>query len=555
MMQADATDGDTELMGFDPNLPKQKTFEMPSALVILSIIMVASALATLVLTPGEYQRQERSFPNWVTYKVRAGDTIQSIASLMSIEQLSMEDLRPTEKDTSSIELLVVGAEILVPSGGSVRSVVIPNSYRAIDPRPNHLTAVGITELIANVARAPILGLVDRAQIIGFVLLVGGAFGIILSTGAIDHGLGWVVTKLGDGKAKWTIIPVSFTLFSLGGAVYGMGEDTIAFVLITVPFAIRLGYDSITGVAMCYMASQVGFAGAFFNPFTIGIAQGIAELPYLSGLQFRYVIWFVMTLAGILFTTWWAKRVEKCPQMSPTFAFDETRRAAMAKEASHGATRPSVRQFAIIGLAVGAVFVSGYCVANMGWFINEMAALLMVAAVICGMVNGYSPMRVSQEFVKGASGMVEPALIIAFSAGVVIVLQQAQVLDTILYALAAPLQGISVSIAAVAMMMVQASLNFFVPSGSGQAAMTMPLIAPLCDLIQLDRQVGVLAFQFGDGFGNIVIPTSAVLMGVLGAAKISWTTWVNFVWPFVVCLHVIGAIFLIIATYGPSEWMR
>ena len=152
-------------------------------------------------------------------------------------------------------------------------------------------------------------------------------------------------------------------------------------------------------------------------------------------------------------------------------------------------------------------------------------------------------------------MVEPALIIAFSAGVVIVLQQARVLDTILYALATPLQGISASVAAVAMMMVQAMLNFFVPSGSGQAAMTMPLIAPLCDLVQLDRQVGVLAFQFGDGFGNILIPTSAVLMGVLGAAKIPWITWVKFAWPFVVCLHVIGAIFLIIATYGPSEWLR
>ena len=530
-------------------------FQMPPALVILTFIVIASALATLILPAGEYERVEKRFPQLKPYTVAEGDTLDSVAALFDTELTSLNELRPADGSAGPVQGLVPGAQVLVPVGGLTRNAVVPGTYQRVAEKDRGPLLERALASAGNVTLAPIKGFTERAQIIGFVLLLGGAFGVILATGAIDEGLRWAVLRLGQGRARWAVIPVSFTLFSLGGAVFGLGESTIAFVLITVPLSLRLGYDTITGVAMCYMASQVGFAGAFFNPFTVGIAQGIAELPYLSGLQLRYVVWACVTLVGIAFTMWWARRVEQDPTRSPVYSLDEAQRKKLAETDSHEPAAPSLSQALVIVVAFGSVFVSAFGVARLDWYIDEMAALFVVCAVLCGVLARFNTRRMSREFVAGAAMMAEPGLIIAFSAGIVMVLQQGQVLDTILYSLASPLEAVSPGIGAAALMCVQACLNFFVPSGSGQAAMTMPIVTPLCDLIGLHRQIGVLAFQFGDGFGNMVIPTSAVLMGVLGAARVPWTKWVRWVWPLVVLFHVLGALILIIAVNGPVSWLQ
>ncbi|MEM7625460.1 MAG: Na+/H+ antiporter NhaC family protein [Planctomycetota bacterium] len=528
---------------------------MPSALIILTVIVVAAAVATLVLPAGEFERVEKNFPDLVPYTVAEGDTLESIAAKTGAELDGVGDLRLAERSTEHLMEFSPGQRILVPVGGMTRNAVVPGTYRPVPEGERRSLADQALASAGNVTLAPIRGFAERAQIIGFVLLLGGAFGVILATGAIDDGLRWAVLRLGRGKAKWAVIPVSFTLFSLGGAVFGMGESTIAFVLITVPLALRLGYDTMTGVAMCYMASQVGFAGAFFNPFTVGIAQGIAELPYLSGLNFRYVVWFVVTSVGIGFTMWWARRVERNPMRSPTYALDESQRRHLAEVDAGEVGRPLASQMLVMLVAFGSVFVSAYGVAQLNWYIDEMAAMFVVCAVLCGFLARFRARKMSDEFVKGAAMMAEPGLIIAFSAGIVMVLQEGRVLDTILFGLASPLESVSPSLGASALMLVQACLNFFVPSGSGQAAMTMPIVTPLCDLIGLHRQVGVLAFQFGDGFGNLIVPTSAVLMGVLGASRVPWVTWVKWVLPLVIVLHVVGAIFLAIAANGPEAWLN
>ena len=528
---------------------------MPPALVILTVIVIASAVATLVLPAGEYERVEKTFPDLKPYTLAEGDTLASISESFDVELEAVTDLRQAESPTQRITALTPGTEVLVPTGGLTRNAVEPGTYTPVPDSELGTLGERAWSSAGNVTLAPIVGFDERAQIIGFVLLLGGAFGIILATGAIDEGLRWAVIKLGRGRAKWLVIPVSFTLFSLGGAVFGLGESTIAFVLITVPLALRLGYDTITGVAMCYMASQVGFAGAFFTPFTVGIAQGIAELPYLSGLNFRYVDWLVVTATGIAFTMWWARRVEQKPERSPTFALDESQRQRLAMIDAGDPAPLSIAHALVVVVAFGSVFMCGYGVAQLGWYIDEMAGMFVVGAVLCGVLARFGLRRMSDEFVKGANMMVEPALIIAVSAGIVMVLQEGRVLDTILFGLASPLESVSPGVGASALMLVQACLNFFVPSGSGQAAMTMPIVTPLCDLIGLHRQVGVLAFQFGDGFGNMVVPTSAVLMGVLGASRVPWITWVKWVLPLVIVLHVIGSIFLVIATNAPESWLN
>ncbi len=287
---------------------KRKSWEMPPVLAILFAILIVSAIARCVLPQGSYERVEKRVANRITYIIGPGDTREEIAQTTGA---TLEDVPES--------LPPAGQSIVVPVGGMTRSVVVPGTYQRQPIADEKPWIQRIGRALADLTLAPIEGFIERSQIIGFVLILGGSFGVILSSGAIDQGLHWLVSRLSAGGVAWVVIPVCFTLFSLGGAIFGMGESTIAFVLITVPLALRLGYDSITGIAICYMASQVGFAAAFFNPFTIGIAQGIAELPYLSGMTLRYIVWSVMTLVGIIACMWWASRVRRNPQLSPVLS--------------------------------------------------------------------------------------------------------------------------------------------------------------------------------------------------------------------------------------------
>lgn len=526
-----------------------------STLVILGFIVLAAAVATLIVPRGEYERVVKDFPKLVAHTIRAEESLASLSREVGApSELTLNEV--LDADTRApVDSLTAGQRVLVSAPGLQRTTIVPGTYQPLgDADPRGLWRRTMASL-RSVVLAPIRGFVLRAEVIGFVLLIGGAFGVILATGALDRALARAVTRLGEGSLRMLVIPVSMTLFSLGGAIFGMGESTIAFVLVTIPLSIRLGYDTITGVCMCYLATQIGFAGAFFNPFTVGIAQSIAELPHLSGLGFRLIAWALMTGLGIAFVGLWAKRVRADPSRSPTRALDKYWRNRM--EAGADQTKGPLRlaEYGVVLTAVAVLVLSGVGVALWGWYIEEMAALFVVAGIVGGLLGGFRPWRVAQEFSTGAASMIEPALVIALSAGVLAVLQDGQVLDTILRGLAAPLEALPRPVGAGLIMCGQAVLNFFVPSGSGQAAMTMPVMTPLCDILGIQRQVGVLAFQFGDGLGNMMIPTSAVLMGVLGAARVPWTTWVRWVWPLILMLHLLGGALLVVAIYGPEGWMK
>jgi uncharacterized ion transporter superfamily protein YfcC len=530
---------------------------VPATLVILGAIIVVAALATLVLPRGDFERVTKIFPRYVGTTVAAGEDRAAIFERVGSD-LAVDDPAAVVLDRASrqpVTTLQPGQAVLVPSSGLEKTAIVPGTYRRRASASDESFWDRLKQTLRNVALAPIRGFVDKAEIIGFVLIIGGAFGVILATGAIDRALARAIALAGEGRLRRLVIPLSMLLFSLGGAVFGMGESTIAFVLITVPLAIRLGYDTATGIAMCYLASQIGFAGAFFNPFTVGIAQSIAELPSLSGLGFRLVTFAIVTSVGIAFVSWHASRVRAHPQRSPTFALDESWRQRIAAEGEMGDGALGLRSWVVVLIALSTIALTGVGVAVWDWFIQEMAALFAVAAVAGGLVAGFRPGRIAAEFVRGARDMMEPVFVIALAAGILFVLQEGGVLDTVLDAVARPLVGLAPALGSIVIMIVQAGLNFFVPSGSGQAALTMPIVTPLCDIIGLDRQVGVLAFQFGDGFGNTIIPTSAVLMGALGAARVSWTAWIRYVWPLVLILHLVAAALLVAAVLGPDSWME
>jgi len=527
---------------------------VPATLVILSAILLAAVLATLVVPRGEYQRVLRQFPKLVAHTIQEGEDLAAIARAVGASPELRREQVLDRRTHEPVTALAPGARVLVQTPGLERTAIVPGTYERVALESEESLPRRVLDAGGGLFLAPIRGFIERAEVIAFVFLIGGAFGVVLATGAIDRALNRAVARLGEGWLRILVIPVSMVLFSLGGAIFGLGESTIGFVLVTIPLAIRLGYDTVTGICLCYFASQIGFAGAFFTPFTVGIAQSIAELPHLSGLGFRLVTWVLVTVVGVAFVSLWAKRVRANPALSPTRELDAKWRARLAAGEAGDEQRLGFGSMMVVIVALATVLLTGVGVALWGWYIQEMAALFVAAAIVAGFFGGYRPGRIAEEFTKGAKTMMEPALIIALSAGVLEILRDGRVLDTILQALAAPLESVVPAVGAALLMVVQAIINFFVPSGSGQAAMTMPVVTPLCDIISLDRQIGVLAFQFGDGFGNAMIPTSAVLMGVLGAARVSWVTWVKWVWPLIFLLHLVGAGLLTVAVYGPAEWM-
>ncbi|MEO8010573.1 MAG: putative basic amino acid antiporter YfcC [Dokdonella sp.] len=397
---------------------------------------------------------------------------------------------------------------------------------------------------------PFEGLVSGSRtssavgIVAFLLVVGGAFGVILKTGSIDRGLRALIEK--SRASPLLLLPLLFLLFSLGGAVFGMGEEAVPFILLLAPLLVRLGFDAITAVLVTLAATQIGFATSWMNPFSVAIAQGIAGLPPLSGSGFRIVMWIAFTLVGALFTVWYARRVRADPQSSLSYASDTYFRSAQAQQSLQAESHfGRVDMLNTLLLFAGLVWVI-WGVTVREYYIAEIAAQFFAIGLAIGLLSviaradGMSLDSVAAAFREGAGGMLPAALVVGLAKGLVLLLggtdaQTPSVMNTILYTLAMAVGDLPEMLSALLMLVVQAVLNFFVPSGSGQAALTMPIMAPLGDLVGVSRQVAVLAFQLGDGLANLVVPTSAVLMGALGAARLEWSVWIRFLVPFAAIL--------------------
>ena len=454
--------------------------------------------------------------------------------------------------------LIVFAAILtwiVPAGeflresisvdGTTREVVVNNSFHYIERSPQTW----------QIFSALFNGFVDKADIIVFILMVGGAFWILNNSHAIDVGVMAflrsvrrlsrykVVRKLG---VENIIITMVMLLFSLFGAVFGMSEETIAFVVVFIPLAIQMGYDSIVGVCMCYVAAHVGFAGAMLNPFTIGIAQGIADLPLFSGLEYRLVCWVVLTLIGIAFVLWYARRVKNKPESSPVYKLDDYWRSRMQTSEE---SRLSIRQKLILLLFLVTIVALVVGVLKFGWYIAEISALFLAMGIVAGILDRQGADDIAKLFLAGCKDILSAALVVGLASGIIFILKDGRVIDTILYGLTRSLAQMGEVASLGAMYVFQTLLNVVMPSGSAKAALTMPIMAQFADLIDVSRQTTVLAFQFGDGFTNMLTPTSGVLIGVLGMARIPYGTWLKWVWKFILALIVIGFILML-----PTLWL-
>ena len=449
------------------------------------------------------------------------------------------------------------------------------------------------------------GFSRQAGIIAFVLIIGGAFWVINSTKAVDDGIMKFITKvrrlerygavrkLGVGNI---VIVLIMLLFGLFGAVFGMSEETIAFVAVVIPLARSLGYDDFVGVCMVYVAAHVGFAGAMLNPFTIGIAQDMSDLPLFSGIEYRTVCWVVLMTISIAFVLWYANKVKREPAVVAT----EEQETEIAVVRGGGKRAWICFAIVMVVLVLFSIFYAADCVIKVGqsefstpylmwvltalyavvsvlalrvsdkmyilnmllftilflvvgamgygWYLPEICALFMALGIAAGFSAGYSADDIAKEFIAGAKDIFSAALIIGFAAGIIVILENGEVINPMLTAMASSLENSGREAALAMMYGIQTFINLFIPSASAKAAVTMPIMAPFSDMIGIARQSTVLAFQFGDGFTTMITPCSGVLMAVLSVAKIPYEQWVKWIWKFILLMLVMGFLLLLPTLY-------
>lgn len=391
-------------------------------------------------------------------------------------------------------------------------------------------------------------------IVALILVVGGSFGIIMRTGAIDAGIYAFIRKT-KGLERLAL-PLLFFLFSLGGATFGMSEEVIPFAMVMVPFVIALGYDSIVAVTVTFVASQVGNATSWMSPFSVAIAQGISGIPVLSGASFRLVVWFLVTGAAAAYMMYYGEKVRKNPQISVMYELDGYFRERVEQTAEEDKKFTLGDKLILLEMLAVLIWII-WGVTRKGYYIPEIASQFFVMGFLAGVIavifklNGMTVNEMASSFQRGVADLAGTAVVVGMAKGILLVLggadaTVASTLNTILHGIGNALQGVPAAIAAWFMYIFQSLFNLVVTSNSGQAALTMPIMAPLADIVGVSRQVAVLAYQLGAGFVDAFTPVSASLIGVLGVARVDWMKWAKFQIKMQAFFFVIGSIVVIFA---------
>lgn len=440
---------------------------------------------------------------------------------------------------SIILLAAIGTYVLTPGvydrakdERTGRTLVDPASYHQVEPTP--VTPFGVFQAVPK-------GMGKASEIVFFIFICGGVFTVLQATGAIDSGLSKAIIAL-RGKEK-LLIPVTMFLFSLLGATMGMSEEVIVFIPIGVALAHAIGFDDIVAVSMLSTGAAIGFCSGVANPFTVGVAQSIAELPLFSGAKFRIAGYVLLYISAVAYTVRYANMVKKDPTKSYMYGV-EKQGGDDIKNLDNIEFTGTHKLVLVVILAFFTFMLYG--VMYKDYYILELSTVFLAMGVIGGLFGKLSPSDIARHFVIGCADITFGALVVGISRAILVVMDEGQIIDTVINSLAAVVGKLPGGFAAVGMFWVQSVINFFIPSGSGQAATTMPIMTPLADMVGLTRQTAVMAFHYGDGFSNSIIPTSASLMGVLAMAKVPYEKWFKFIWPLMVIWTVIGSVMCFIA---------
>ena len=423
-----------------------------------------------------------------------------------------------------------------------RMVIDPASFKYVDKTP-----VGLFGMLLSVEE----GLIAAASISFMIFMAFSSLFTIEKTGAIDAIINSMTKKIKDKpKSANLMIAITMAVISAWGSTGTLSyEEIIAFVPIFVTLSIALGYDALVGLGMSFVAVGIGFASSTINPFTVGVAQGIAELPLFTGLRYRIIILVVMTAMTIAFVLMYANKIKKNPSKSLVADVDYSEFVLSAERAETIMTKERI--LTLIALLI-AVIIMAYGLIEKGWYINEVAAIFIGLTLATGIINKWSPNKLAGIFIEGLSKGVLSALVVGFARGVLVVLAKGQIIHTIVHAFAEALANMSLYVSSIGMLIFQTLLNFLIPSGSGQAAVSMPIVTPIADLIGMNRQIAALIFQFGDGYSNLLWPTGFLLIGC-AIGKIPINKYYKWFIPYFLVSFVVQVIFIFIAiaiNFGP-----
>lgn len=443
----------------------------------------------------------------------------------------------------AIMLIVTVASYIVPVGSYERIVV--DGQEMVDPASYHpVERSPITPF--NLLISVTLGMQRGSAIIFFLLIIGAMFAILDGTGAINAGMTNVVRAM-KGK-ELLMIPVCMIVFGMGSAFCANFEEFLAFVPLVLACCLTMGFDSLTAVGIIFCAAASGYGGAITNAFTTGIAQSIAGLPMFSGMGLRIAVFVTLLSVSIIYVTWHALRVKKNPQLSSTYDVDRLTAKNVALNVTESVPL-TTRQKIVLAVFIGGIAFTVYGIIKKGYYIDELAGIFLAIGIIGGLIGGLRPGEICDHFEKGCVNMLFPCIMVGLANSVIILLEQSNMMDSIIHLLSSALNGLSPMLTAFGMFVVTDLFNVLIPSGSGKAAIVMPIMVPLADMMDITRQTSVLAFQLGDAFTNVMAPTGGEILAALAmCGGVSFKKWMKYLLPLFICWWIIAFIFLAIAVY-------
>ena len=421
----------------------------------------------------------------------------------------------------------------VTDAATGREVAVAGTWHEVDATP-----VGFFQFFQSFFN----GMLNAGEIIFFVFISFASTTFVIKSGAFD-GLVVSLMKIFKGKSSVVIIPLFMLLFGVGSSTVGMFEEWLPFIPIFAAIFIGMGYDAVVGLAVVALGAGVGYSGAVMNPFTVGVAQGIAGVDYMSGAGFRIACHAAMLIVAAAIVMRYALKVKADPTKSLVYGDDFSALTTTDMEEREFGIK---QKLVLLDLLVAIVVVVWGVKAN-GWYFGEISAVFLIMGIVAAIIMRDSLNVIGNGFAKGFQDACVAAMMIGIARATVVVLESGHIIDTVVYGLSLPLSHLPAWLCAIAMLIMQTLLNFFVPSGSGQAAVSMPIMAPMSDLIGVNRDVAVLAYQFGDGMSNIVWPTAfAAIMSGLAGVKLN--KWWKFIFPIFGAIVLVQAVMLVIATF-------
>lgn len=466
---------------------KKKRFHMPHAYTLIFLLIVLVAVLTWIIPSGEFQR--------------------------------------TMVETSTGE----------------REVVVAGTYHGVSKIAEDGT--NLRQGIQAVLTAPALGIQNAIEVLAFVFIIGGVFQIMAKTNALNMGIRSIIDKLGD--KEFLMIPILMILFGLGGTTYGMSDELVPFYLLVMPVVFAMGYDSMTTFMIVCMSATVGYAASTINPFCVHVAQGIAGIQGNPQLVFRMIQWVIMMAIIIAFTTIRAMKVKKNPQSSITYKDDIIKRQEMITQEA-GNTKLTVRQKLVLVVFVAgmALIITG--LVKFGWYMNELSMVFLGMGLLMGIIGGLGETEIAEEFVAGVKDIAFAAILIGFCSGIMVVANDGKIIDTILNSLSNLLAGTGNVLFVVVMYIVQSVLTLLVPSSSGLAALTMPIMSSLCDLHGANPEAAVTVLQYANQLTNMMSPVAGTTVAGLAVCRISFSQWWKTIWKVFVVLTIIALVFCAIS---------